>query len=63
MKDHLVGVHESKIVMAKDILCTLTTNSEIGSGKGLAALLGVDRRNIIRAKGRHLLLDNSKDAF
>ena len=58
MKDHLVGVHESKIVMAKDILCTLATNSHIGSGRGLVALLRIDMRNIIRAKGRRLLLDN-----
>ena len=63
MKDHLVGVHESKIVMAKDILCTLVTNSNIGSGRGLVALLGIDRRNIIQAKDRGLLLDSSKDAF
>jgi hypothetical protein len=51
LKEHLVGVHQSQIVMAKDILCILATNSEVGSGRGLAGILGVDRRNIVWARG------------
>jgi hypothetical protein len=52
IKDHLVGVKKSKLVMAKDILCTFVSMSELGSRSGLAGLLGVDRRNISRARGR-----------
>jgi hypothetical protein len=63
IKDHLVGVKQSKLVMAKDILCTFASTSEVGSGRGLAGLLGVDRRNISRARGRRVLLDVGQDAF
>ena len=34
LKDHLVGVKASKIVMAKDILCTFASSSQVGSGRG-----------------------------
>jgi hypothetical protein len=63
LKDHLVGVHQSKIVMAKDILYTLATNSVVGSRRGLAGILGVDRGNILQARSRRFGLDNSNDAF
>jgi hypothetical protein len=45
MRDHLVGSKPSKIVIAKDILCTFASSSDVGSGRGFAGLLGVDRRN------------------
>jgi hypothetical protein len=63
LKDHLVGVHQSKIFMAKDILCSLATNSVVDSGSGLAGILEVDRRNILRARGQQFGLDNGNDAF
>ena len=63
LKDHLVGVKPSKIVMAKDILCTFASSSQVGSGRGLAGLLGVDRRNISKARSRRQVLDASQDAF
>ena len=63
MREHLLGVKPSKIVMAKDILCTFASSSVAGSGRGLAAVLGVDRRNISKARSRRLVLDGSKDAF
>jgi hypothetical protein len=34
--------------MAKDILCTLATFQLMGSSRGVAKLLGVDRRNIYK---------------
>ena len=63
LKDHLVGVKASKIVMAKDILCTFASSSQVGSGKELAGLLGVDRRNISKARSRRQILDAGQDAF
>lgn len=63
LKDHLVGVKPSKIVMAKDILCTFASSSQVGSGRGLAGLLGVDRRNISKARSRRQILDAGQDAF
>jgi hypothetical protein len=58
-----VGVKQSKLIMAKDILCTFASTSEVESGRGMAGLLGVDRRNISRARGRRVLLDAGQDAF
>jgi hypothetical protein len=63
MKDHLVGVYQSKIVMAKDILCALATNSKVGNRKGLAGILEVNRKNILWARDRGFTLDNGNDAF
>jgi hypothetical protein len=57
IKDHLVGVKKSKLIMAKDILCIFTSTSKVESGRGLAGLLGVDMRNISRARGRRVVLD------
>ena len=45
VRDHLVGSKPSKIIMAKDILCTFVLSSDIGSRTGFVGLLGVDRRN------------------
>jgi hypothetical protein len=63
VRDHLLGVRESAIVMAKDILCTLASSSKVGSGREVARLLGVDRRNISKARSRRMVLDGSQDAF
>jgi hypothetical protein len=63
MTDHLVGSKPSKIVMAKNILCTFASSSHCGSGRGLAGLLGVDRRNIYHARSRRMVLDAGHDAF
>jgi hypothetical protein len=53
LTSHLVGPCQSKLVMAKDIMCRLATTahtieSGINSGRGIARLLGVDKRNIKR---------------
>ena len=63
MREHLVGQKTSKIIMAKDILCTFASKGNVGSGRGIAGLLGVDRRNISKAQGRRVLLDSAQDAF
>jgi hypothetical protein len=63
IREHLVGAKTSKIIMAKDILCTFASKENVGSGRGVAGLLGVDRRNISKAHGRRVLLDSAEDAF
>ena len=49
MRDHLVGSKLSKIIMAKDILCTFALSFNVGSRRGFTRLLGVDRRNFQKA--------------
>lgn len=63
MIDHLTGVRESKIVMAKDIVCTLAASSKLGSNRGVADLIGVDRRNLKKGMERRLLLETQPNAF
>lgn len=63
MVDHLIGVRQSKIVMAKDIVCTLASSSNMGSRRSVADVLGVDRRNLKRGMDRRLLLDTQQNAF
>ena len=63
MADHLLGVRQSKIVMAKDIVCTLASSSNMGSRRSVADVLGVDRRNLKRGMQRRLLLDTQQNAF
>lgn len=65
---HLVGLYQSKLVMAKDIMCTLATSahtieSGINNGRSIARLLGVDKRNIKRGMEQQILLDTQKDVF
>jgi hypothetical protein len=46
---HLVGSHQFKLVMAKDIVCTLAScshDNNINTNKGIVRIWGVDRRNI-----------------
>ena len=58
MRDHLVGSKSSKIVMAKDILCTFALSSDVGSRRGFTGLLGLDRRNFQKAQGTQLVIDS-----
>jgi hypothetical protein len=43
---HLVGPKYTQLVATKDIVCMLGSSSSIGSSKGVAKVLGVDKRNI-----------------
>jgi hypothetical protein len=63
MREHLVGSKPSKIVMAKDILCTFASSSDVGNRRGFAGLLGADRRNFQKARGRRLVIDSGQDGF
>jgi hypothetical protein len=63
VRDHLVGVRQSKFIMAKDILCTLASSSQVGNRRGVAGLLGVDKRNITKGRSRRLILNDGHDAF
>jgi hypothetical protein len=61
---HLVGQCQSKLVMAKDIMCTFDSSSQLGkSGKGIAWILGINMCNMKKGMQRRLLLDMQKDAF
>lgn len=57
-RDHLVGVRQSKLIMAKDVLCTLVSSPQVGSGRGVVGLLEVDMRNITKGRSMRLILDN-----
>lgn len=63
MNTHLVGQQESKVVMAKDIVCSLIISHVMNNGRGIARLLGVDRWNIKKGMECKILLDIYKDAF
>ena len=63
MKDHLVGIKNCKLVMAKDILCTFALVLDVGSGWKMAHLLGMERKNIAKAQGRRSTLDAAQDSF
>ncbi len=43
---HLIGPKASKLMMAKDIVCTLASSQSIGNNITLAKLLGANRWNI-----------------
>jgi hypothetical protein len=49
--------------MAKDIVCTFASSQAVNSERGIFKLLGVDRKNIKKAKMWRILLDTKKDAF
>jgi hypothetical protein len=61
---HLIGQCQSKLVMAKDIVCTLVSSSQPRkSGRSIAWIPNVDRCNMKKGMQRWLLLDTQKDAF
>jgi predicted metallopeptidase len=49
---HLVSQKKFDLVVVKDIVCMLASRSSNGSSKGVAKVLGVDKRNIQKAMGR-----------
>jgi hypothetical protein len=63
LQTHLVGLRKDKSRFAKNIVTTLAVAPGMGSQRGVAGLLGVDRRNIKKALARRVLLDNTQDAF
>jgi hypothetical protein len=46
MNTHLVGFQQSKITMAKDIVCIFVPSQFVSSGRGLAKVFGADKKNI-----------------
>jgi hypothetical protein len=63
MNTHLVGPWQSKITMEKNIVCTFVASQSVTSGRGLAKMFGVDKRNIKKGLMHKVLLDTTKDAF
>jgi hypothetical protein len=49
---HLVGQKKFDLVVVKDIVCMLAFRSSNGCNKGVAKVLGVDKRNIQKGMGR-----------
>ncbi len=64
LTSHLVGVRQSKVVLAKDIVCTRVAFSKPSrSNRRIARILGVDRWNIKKVVESRVLLDTQMDAF
>jgi len=63
MQTHLVGLRKGKSLEAKNIVTTFAIAPGIGSGRGVAGLLGVDRRNIKKAVAWRVLMDTIEGAF
>jgi hypothetical protein len=49
---HSIGQKKFDLVVVKDIVCMLAFRSSNGSSKGVAKVLGVDKRNIQKGMGR-----------
>lgn len=43
MNTHLVGQQESKVVMAKDIVCSLPVSQVVSNERGIVRLLVIDK--------------------
>jgi len=63
LREHLIESWSSKLVMAKEIICTLVASRSRGSNKGISWILKVDRRNIKKGIEKHMLLDISRNVF
>ncbi len=50
-------------MVAKDIVCMLALGQATNNQRGLAKMLGADRRNIQKAMDRQIQLDTTKNAF
>jgi hypothetical protein len=60
---HLASRRKSKLVMAKNIVCTLTSSQSITSKRVVARVLGVNRQNISKVVLRRAQLDIMNDTF
>jgi hypothetical protein len=49
---HLVGQRKFDLIVVKDIVCMLAFGSSNGSNRGVAKVVGVNKRNIQRGMGR-----------
>lgn len=58
----MVGLWYNTLAMAKDIICTFAS-SHVGSNRGVARVLGVDKRNIKKGFEKRLLLKTSSQDF
>ncbi len=60
---HLASCRKSKLVMAKDIVCTLTSSQSITSKSVVVVVFRVYKQNIPRVVLRHAQFDNMNDAL
>jgi hypothetical protein len=50
-------------MIAKDIVCTIVASENCDNSRGVARMLGIDRRNIKKGMEKRILLDNNKGVF
>jgi hypothetical protein len=60
---HLSGVQKTVVVMGKDIVCALSVGADASSKRGLASVLGVDRRSVRKGISHKVSLDTAHNAF
>jgi hypothetical protein len=60
---HLIGSHSIKIVVAKDIICTLASSNNLRNNKAIVKVPRVDKRNIKRGAEICMLLDTMNETF
>ncbi len=60
---HLTRQQKSQIVVVKVIVCMLASSSIVSNKKGIAKILGVDKRNIRKALNRRVQLDIANNVF
>jgi hypothetical protein len=64
MREHLVENRQSKVVLAKNIVCAFASSgSLLTSTRGVGVILGIDRQNIWRGIDRRIVLDTIQNAF
>ncbi len=59
----MVGHQSSKLVLAKDIICTLASFQLVGNSRETMKVLGVDKRNIKKDVERCILLETLGSVF
>lgn len=63
INNHLTCPRNFKLVMVKDIICTLASTQSISNKKVIAKVLGVDKFNISKTLLRCTQLDSKQDFF
>lgn len=59
----LVGQKKFDLVVVRNIVCMLAFGSSNGSNRGVAKVLGVNKRNIWKGMWRQMQLESMKSAF
>jgi hypothetical protein len=60
---HFASHRKSKLIMVKDIVCTLASSQSITKKRVVTRVLGVHKQNIPKAMLRHAQLNTMNDVF